>query len=93
MALEVIADEAAQLIVVLERLDLLQLAEGVEGVVVQIVNVVDVLVGDDDVGEALHVAETVSYSAGSSQQGVGEVDGWTGGRADGRTGGRADRRT
>lgn len=63
MALEVLADDFAEVVVVLERLDLFELAKGVKGVVVEVVDVVDVGVRDDDVGKLLHVAEAVGDSA------------------------------
>lgn len=81
VAPEVLADELAQAIVVVERLDLLEAAEGVEGVVVEVVDMVDVAVGDDDVGEALDVAEAVGYPAGrGGGGGLSARERWTEGK-------------
>lgn len=49
MALKVMTDDFAQLVVVLERLDLLDLPKGIKGVVVQIVDFVNVTIRNDDV--------------------------------------------
>lgn len=62
MGFEGRADGVAEAVVVVEGLDLADLAEGVEGVVVQVVDLVDVRVGDDGVGELLHVPDPVGDS-------------------------------
>ncbi len=63
VALEVLADDVAEVVIVLEGLYFFDLAKRVKGVVVEVVDVVDVGVRDDDVGELLHVAEAMCDSA------------------------------
>lgn len=62
VALEVLADDLAELFIVLERLDFLELAERVKGAVVQLVDLFDVSVRHHHVGELLHVADPMGDS-------------------------------
>lgn len=57
--LEHLADYFAEALILLEGLDLFDLAEGLEGIVVQIVYVADVGVGDNAIGQLLHVPDAV----------------------------------
>lgn len=59
MALEVLADDIAHLVVVLQCLDLFDLAECVKGIVVEVIYSFHVGVRDDDPGQALHVPEAM----------------------------------
>lgn len=61
MGFEVLGDYLAELVVVVQRLDLLDLTEGVKGVVVEVVDVTYVRVLHDSVGEVLHVPDAVGY--------------------------------
>lgn len=49
MALKIMTDDFAHLIIVLERLDLLDLPKGIKGIIVQIVDFVNVTIRNDDV--------------------------------------------
>lgn len=63
VALEVLADDLAELFIVLQGPDLLDLAKSVKGVVVELVDFFDVAVRYDDVRELLHVADSMRNSA------------------------------
>ena len=59
VGLKGLADDVAEHVVVVERLDLLDLAEHVKGVVVQLVDGADVRVGHDGVGQLLDVSNAM----------------------------------
>ena len=63
VALEILADDFAELFIVFERSNLLDLAESVKGVVVELVDFFNVAICYDDVGELLHVADAMRNSA------------------------------
>ena len=85
---QILVDDLAQFVVVLERLNLLDFSKGVEGVVVKVVDVADVAVGDDDIGELLHVSYAMRQSGDREicQQGALSVTlAWREGREGGST--------
>jgi hypothetical protein len=62
VALEVLSDDGAELVIVFQSFDLFELAKCVKGIVVELVDFFDVSVRYDDVGELLHVADAMRYS-------------------------------
>lgn len=62
MCLERLADRFAEALIVIEVLDLLYLSEGIKGSVVQVVHFTNVGIGHDDVGQLLHVSNTMCES-------------------------------
>lgn len=57
MGREHLADDPAEGIVVLERLDLFDSPKGVEGVVIELVHLTDMRVRHDDIRQLLHVPD------------------------------------
>ena len=62
MLLERLSDDSTQSLIVLDRSHLAHTSEPVERRVVEVVDVRHVRVGDHDVGQRLHVAESMGYS-------------------------------
>lgn len=61
------ADGLAEAVIVLCGFNLLDLAEGIEGCVVQVVDLIDVRVGHDNIGQALHIADAVGDPGATGQ--------------------------
>lgn len=64
MLLQILPDNVTELVIVVQRLDLLDLPEGIKGTVIQVIDVVDVRIRDHDVRQLLHVPDAVCYTRG-----------------------------
>lgn len=67
VAFEVLADDLAELFIVLQRFDFWNFAKGVKRIVVELVDFFDVWVCYNHVGELLHVTDPMRNSANASR--------------------------
>lgn len=61
MSMQRLLEDSAKLVVVVLIVDFFDLTEGIEGFAVELVDVRDVGIRYNDVGELLHISNTVSY--------------------------------